>query len=107
MSSAGHGFLAMAVGCAVLVTVGHGLGVDGENAVVGDGDSKGVAGEIIERGLLALAPRRDVNDPGDLPDMARQIDILVDPGEGVAEAGAGTSPAARIGSAGSHPKPST
>jgi hypothetical protein len=53
---AGHGLLALAVGGAVLVAVG-------------DGDAEGVAGEIVERGLLSLAPWRDVNDPGDPPDM--------------------------------------
>jgi hypothetical protein len=41
----------------------------GQDAVVGDGDAEGVAGEIVEGGLLSLAPWRDVNDPGDLPDM--------------------------------------
>src|ERR1700720_1399889 len=42
-----------------------GLVVDGQDAVVGDGDAEGVAGEIVEGGLLSLAPWRDVNDPGD------------------------------------------
>src|SRR6201997_3384463 len=62
---AGDGFLALAVGGAVLVAIGHGLVVDGQDAVVGDGDAEGVAGEIVGGGLLALAPWRDVNDPGD------------------------------------------
>ena len=53
---AGDGFLALAVGGAVLVAIGHGLVVDGQDAVVGDGDTEGVAGEIVERGLLSLAP---------------------------------------------------
>src|SRR5262249_54352305 len=66
---AGHGLLALAVGGAVLVAIGHRGVVDGQDAVVGDGDAEGVAGEIVERGLLSLAPWRDVNDPGDLPDM--------------------------------------
>src|ERR1700747_867344 len=52
---AGHGFLTLAVGGAVLVAIGHGLVVDGQDAVVGDGDTEGVAGEIVERGLLSLA----------------------------------------------------
>src|SRR5271163_2959004 len=86
---AGHGFLALAVGSAVLVAIGHGLVVDGQDAVVGDGDAEGVAGEIVERGLLSLAPWRDVNDPGDLPDMGWQVDVRAQPGEGIAEAGAG------------------
>jgi len=50
---AGHGFLALAVGGAVLVAVGHGLVVNGQDAVVGDGDAEGVAGEIVKRGLLS------------------------------------------------------
>ena len=53
----GYRFFALAIGRAVLVAVGHGGVVDGQDAVVGDGDAEGVAGEIIERGLLALAPR--------------------------------------------------
>src|SRR5712692_11103580 len=38
---AGHGFLALAVGGAVLVAIAHGLVVDGQDAVVGDGDAEG------------------------------------------------------------------
>ena len=87
---AGHGLVAMAIGRPVLVAEGDGLGVDGEDAVVGDGDAESVASEIIERGLLSLAPRRDMNDPGCPPDMARQIDIRAEPGEGVLGNGLGT-----------------
>src|SRR5215471_7157288 len=86
---AGHGLRALAVGGAVLVAIGHRGVVDGQDAVVGDGDAEGVAGEIVERCLLSLAPWRDVNDPGDLPDMGRQVGGRAEPGEGVAEAGAG------------------
>src|SRR5215472_7173264 len=85
---AGHGFPALAVGSAVLVAIGHGLVVDGQDAVVGDGDAEDVAGEIVERGLLSLAPWRDVNDPGDLPGMARQVGVRAELGEGIAEASA-------------------
>src|SRR5580704_6744532 len=74
---------------AVLVAIGHALVVDGQDAVVGDGDAEGVAGEIVEGGLLSLAPWRDVNDPGDLPDMGRKAGVRAEPGEDVAEAGAG------------------
>src|SRR5215469_12273572 len=81
---AGHGLRALAVGGAVLVAIGHRGVVDGQDAVVGDGDAEGVAGEIVERGLLSLAPWRDVNDPRDLPDMGRQIGGRAEPGEGVA-----------------------
>ena len=44
---AGDGFLTLAVGGAVLVAIGHGLVVDGQDAVVGDGDAEGLAGEIV------------------------------------------------------------
>src|SRR5215469_11130898 len=40
---AGHGLLALAVGGAVLVALGHSGVVDGQDAVVGDGDAEGVA----------------------------------------------------------------
>src|SRR5262249_55097025 len=70
---AGHGLLALAVGGAVLVAVGHSGGVDGQGAVVGDGDAGEVAGERVEGGLRSLATWRDVNDPRDLPDMGRQV----------------------------------
>src|SRR6516162_10790575 len=86
---AGHGLLALAVGGAVLVARGHSGVVDGQDAAVGDSDAEGVAGEIVERGLLSLAPWRDVSDPGDLPDMGRQVGGRAEPREGVAEAGAG------------------
>src|ERR1700693_412663 len=94
---AGDGFLALAVGGAVLVAIGYGLVVDGQDAVVGDGDAEGVAGEIVEGGLLSLAPWRDVNDPGDLPDMGRKVGVRAEPGEGVAEAGAGAGGERRFG----------
>src|SRR3954451_14004744 len=94
---AGHGFLALAVGGAVLVAIGHGRVVDRQDAVVGDGDAEGVAGEIVERGPLSLAPWRDVNDPGDLPDMGRQVGVRAEPGEGIAEAGAGAGGERRFG----------
>src|SRR3982074_1977407 len=61
---AGDGFPALAVGGAVLVAIGHGGVVDGQDAVVGDGDAEGVAGEIVERGLLSLGTWRDGNDRG-------------------------------------------
>src|SRR5215475_1581496 len=93
---AGDGLLALAVGGAVLVAVGYSGVVDGQDAVVGDGDAEGVAGEIVECGLLSLAPWRDVNDPGDLPDMGRQAGAWAEPGEGVAEAGGGKGGECRL-----------
>src|SRR6516164_6678549 len=94
---AGQGFPALAVGAAVLVAVGHGVVVDGQDAVVGDGDTEGVAGEIVECGLLSLAPWRDVNEPRDLPDMGRKVGVRAEPGEGVAETGAGDGGERRFG----------
>src|ERR1700761_6559497 len=86
---AGHGFLALAVASAVLVAIGHGRVVDSQDAVVGNGDAEDVAGEIVECGLLSFAPWRNVNDPEDLPDMGWQVGVRAEPGEGIAEAGAG------------------
>ena len=94
---AGHRLLAMAVSCPVLVGVGDGVVIDGQDSLIGDGDAEGIAGEIIEGGLLALSPRRDVDDPGDLPDMAWQIDIGAEFGEGVAEARTGKGGERRFG----------
>src|SRR5579884_3740992 len=72
---AGHGFAAAAAGRPVGVAEAHARVGDAENAIVGDGDAEGIAGEIIERGLLACAPRRDVNYPRDVPDMVWQSDL--------------------------------
>src|SRR5262249_60061963 len=63
----------------------------------GEGEAEGVAGEIVERCVLSLAPGRDVNDPGDVPDMGRQIGGRAEPGEGVVEAGAGQGGERRLG----------
>jgi hypothetical protein len=40
-----------------------------------DGDAEDVAGEIVEYGLLALAPRRAVDDPGLGPDGLRKDQV--------------------------------
>ena len=79
---------AIAIGRSVLVAEGDGLIIDGEDAPVGDGDAEDIAGEIFERGLFTLAPRGDVDHPGDLPDMVRQIGLWAEPDESVAEASA-------------------
>ena len=42
--------------------------VEGEDARVGDGDAEDVAGEILEDGVLTLAPAGDFDDPGFGPD---------------------------------------
>ena len=48
----------------MLVSDGDGVIIEGDEASIGDGDAKHVAGEVIEHGLRALAPTGDVNDPG-------------------------------------------
>jgi hypothetical protein len=40
----------------VLVADRHGVVVEADDAGVGDGDTEDVAGEVVEDGLLALAP---------------------------------------------------
>jgi len=35
-----------------------------DDTAVGDGDAEDVAGEVVEHGLLALAPGRAMHDPG-------------------------------------------
>ena len=54
-------------GFALLVADGDGCVVETDDAGVGDGDAEDVAGEVVEHGLLALAPWRDVDDPGLAP----------------------------------------
>ena len=94
---AGHGFAATAAGRPVGVAEAHARVGDAQDAIVGNGDAESIAGEIIERGLLARAPRRDVRHPRNLPDMARQSDIRAQLGEGVAETGAGQGGERRLG----------
>src|SRR5215468_5229700 len=52
--------------------------------------------EGLKRIRVCVAPWRDVNDPGDLPDMGRQVGGWAEPGEGVAEAGAGKGGECRL-----------
>ena len=54
-------------GFALLVSDGHGVIVESGDAGVGDGDAKDIAGEVVEHRLLALAPWRDMDDPGLAP----------------------------------------
>ena len=44
------------VGFAVLVTDGHRLVIEADDAGVGDSDAKHVAGEVVKHGLLAFTP---------------------------------------------------
>src|SRR6202051_2778076 len=52
---------------AFLVLEGDRLVVEADDAGVGESDTKDVAGEIVEHGLLAVAPGGDMEDPGPLP----------------------------------------
>ena len=49
------------VGFAMLVADGDSLIVEGDDAGVGDGDAEDVAGEVIQDGVIALAPGRAVD----------------------------------------------
>jgi hypothetical protein len=56
----------------IFVADGDAFVVEIDNAVVGDGDTEHVAGEIAEHGLIAFAPGRTVHDPGLCPCSFRQ-----------------------------------
>src|ERR1700691_1577884 len=64
-----------AVGFAMLVADGDRLIVEGDDAGIGDGDAEDIAGEIIEHGLLALAPGRAMDDPGLRPSGVGQNQV--------------------------------
>ena len=53
----------------------HGVVVEVDDAGVGDGDAEDVTGEVVEHGLLALAPWRDVDDPGFAPCALGKNDV--------------------------------
>src|SRR5579863_10683259 len=53
-----------AVGFAMLVADSDRLIVEADDSGVGDRDAEDVAGEVVEHGLLALAPGRAMDDPG-------------------------------------------
>ena len=63
------------VGFAMLVADGDGLVVEPDDTGVGDRDAEDVAGEVIEHGLLALAPGRAMDDPGLGPGGVRHNQI--------------------------------
>jgi hypothetical protein len=88
---AGEGTGSVAVGGPIAVAKGDAGVADTEDASVGDGDAEGVAGEIFER-LGALAPGRDMDDPGPAPNAVRQVDVRATLGAGIAEAGADQLP---------------
>src|SRR5690606_25273373 len=56
-----------AVRLAYLVAQGHAVVVNPDDTAVGDGGAEDIAREIFEDRLLALAPRRAVDDPGLAP----------------------------------------
>jgi hypothetical protein len=64
-----------AIGFAVLVTDGDRLVVKADDACVGDGDAKHVAGEIVEHGLLTLTPSGAMDDPRFGPNGLRQNQV--------------------------------
>src|SRR5271170_5985677 len=49
---------------ALLVADRDGLIVEADDAGIGDRDAEDVSGEVVEHGLLALAPGRAMDDPG-------------------------------------------
>ena len=59
----------------MLVADGDSLVVEADDAGVGDRDAEDVAGEVIEHGLLALAPGRAMDDPGLRPDGVGQNQV--------------------------------
>lgn len=67
----GHGAGPPLPGAAValLVLEGDRVVVDRRDPAVGDGSAEDVAGQVIEHGLFAFAPRNAVNDPGLAPDF--------------------------------------
>jgi hypothetical protein len=54
---------APAVRCAMLVAQRHAGRIEGDDAVVRDGDAENVSGEIAQDGLVALISGGAVNDP--------------------------------------------
>src|SRR5271170_3036089 len=59
----------------IFVADGDAFVVEIDNAVVGDGDTEHVAGEIADHGLIAFAPGSTVHDPGLGPCSFRQDQI--------------------------------
>ena len=56
-----------ATGGAFLVLEGDRSFAEADDPGVGEGDTKDVAGEVVEHGLLTAAPRGHVEDPGRPP----------------------------------------
>ena len=82
---AGKGAGLVAIGLSILVAEGHVGVVEDEQPPVGDGDAKGVTGEIVEHRLLALAPGLDVNDPALPPDVIGKFDAGIGYHQGFSE----------------------
>src|SRR4051812_11997915 len=54
---------APAIGLAVLVAEGDAVGIEVNDAAVGDGNAEDVAGEVIEHRLLTVAPGGAMDNP--------------------------------------------
>jgi hypothetical protein len=73
LEEAAHEFVAaqsagsLSAGLAFLVLDGDHLVVEIDDPSVGESDAKDVAGEVVEHGLLAVAPGGNVQDPGRAP----------------------------------------
>ena len=75
---AGEGTGFVAPGLSILVAEGDTGLVESNQAPIGDGDAKGIAGEIIEDRLLALAPGLDMDDPALVKNMRWQLQAGAD-----------------------------
>src|SRR6202051_3462639 len=51
------------------------LVVEADDAGVGESDTKDIAGEVVEHGLLAVSPGGDMKDPRHLPDHVGNDEI--------------------------------
>ena len=73
LEEAAHEFMAaqsagsLSAGLAFLVLDGDRLVVEIDDAGVGESDAKDIAGEVVEHGLLAVAPGGNVEDPARAP----------------------------------------
>ena len=75
---AGEGAGFVAAGLSILVAEGDAGLVESDQATIGDGDAEGIAGEIIEHGLLALTPGLDMDHPALVKDMRWQLEAGAD-----------------------------
>jgi len=76
MAGDGAGFVAL--GLSILAAERDTGLVESDQAVIGDGDAEGIAGEIIEHGLLALTPGLDMDHPALVKNMRWQLQAWAD-----------------------------